>query len=148
MVLFARALWLCRLAQGAGGRAPVRELTESLASRRWLPHHAAPDAVQLATLRASSRGARWFGLRDTCLVRSLVAGALLSDHDDVLLHVGFARGQALEGHAWVSVAGTVVGGPESAMAGDRPATELTFPVVRGGPTPSSRPAGGGSIDPP
>ena len=133
-VLFGQALWLCRLAQGAGGRTPVPEQAASLVSHRWLPRHVSAEAAQRATLRASRRGARWFGQRDTCLVRSLVTGALLSDHDNVLLHVGFAAGgadgRALEGHAWVSVAGAAVGGPQAAMDEDRPVSELAIPVRR------------------
>ena len=144
-VLFGQALWLCRLAQGAGGRIPVPEQTASLASRRWLPRRVSAEAAERATRRASRRGARWLGWRDTCLVRSLVTGALLADHEDVLLHVGFtpgaADGRALEGHAWVSMSGAVVGGPEAAMASDGPVSELAIPVRR------NRTADRSSIDP-
>lgn len=53
------------------------------------------------------------GGRATCLVRSLVAGALLADRADVVLHVGFRPAQPMssdlhEGHAWLSCAGTLV----------------------------------------
>jgi hypothetical protein len=105
-----------------------------MASRPGLPRGLGPDAAHRATVRACRRAARWLGLRDTCLVRSLVVGALLSDRDDVHVHVGFAPGPAggrvLEGHAWVTVAGQVVGGPDAAMTGQGATTELSIPVRR------------------
>jgi hypothetical protein len=93
-----------------------------------------PDDAYRAARRASSRAAQWFGSRNTCLIRALVVGALLSDHNGVLLHVGFATpaegGGALEGHAWVTVDGAVVGGRGELMSGDGPMTEISIPVRR------------------
>ncbi len=117
-----------------------------LASKPLLPAGVAPDAAHRATLRASARAARWFGARDTCLIRALVVGALLSDRDGVRLHVGFATpaegGGALEGHAWVTVDGAIVGGPEAAMAGRDATTELSISVRRRRPSALSGPIGG------
>jgi hypothetical protein len=102
----------------------------------------APDAAHRAAVRASIRAARWFGSRDTCLTRALVVAALLSDRGGVLLHVGFAApaagGGALEGHAWVTLDGAIVGGPDAAMAADGSTTEMTFPVRRRQPPGVSR----------
>ncbi len=65
-----------------------------------------------AAQRACNRWARWFGGLDTCLTRSLVAGALLAGGHEVVLHVGFRptdRGaEAVDGHAWLVVDGEVV----------------------------------------
>ena len=65
-----------------------------------------------AAQRACSRWARWFGGLDTCLTRSLVAGALLAGSHEVVLHVGFRptdRGaEAVDGHAWLVVDGEVL----------------------------------------
>jgi len=64
-----------------------------------------------ATLRAISRLGRC-GLLNTCLTRSLVAGAMLSDARDVCLHVGFKVPHnsldLIDGHAWLTRSGVVV----------------------------------------
>ncbi len=73
-----------------------------------------PRAVDstLAT-RAASRASRLLGLLgqlDSCLVRSLVLGSLISDRPGVEIHFGFRPGEAdTEGHAWVSLNGEVLG---------------------------------------
>jgi hypothetical protein len=68
-----------------------------------------PGAAVRAAQRACSRWARWFGGIDTCLTRSLVAGALLAGDHEVVLQVGFRptdRGaEAVDGHAWLEVDG-------------------------------------------
>jgi hypothetical protein len=146
LLLFAHALRLCRVARGTGSRSSLPLQSTLLASKRGLPVGVTPEAAQRAAVRASTRAARWFGSRDTCLTRALVVAALLSDRDGVLLHVGFAastsEGRALEGHAWVTSDGTVVGGPEAAMSGDGPTTDITIPVRRRRPPESSGPMGG------
>ena len=133
-MVFVHALRLCRLARGTGSRTPLPETIVALASRPGLPAGADPHAAHRATVRASTRAARWFGARDTCLTRAVVVAALLADRDEVLLHVGLAPagegGGPLEGHAWVTVAGEVVGGSEASMPGGGPTTELTLPVRR------------------
>ena len=71
-----------------------------------------PGAAVRAAQRACGRWARWFGGLDTCLTRSLVAGALLAGDHEVVLHVGFRPTEqgaaAVDGHAWVVVDGEVV----------------------------------------
>jgi hypothetical protein len=146
LLLFAHALRLCRLSTGTGSRNSLPEQSALMASKPGLPAGVTPDAAHRATLRASPRAARWLGTRDTCLVRSLVVAALLSDRDGVLLHVGFSAseedGRALEGHAWVTVDAAIVGGPEAAMGGDGPTTEMTIAVCRRRPSEPSGPIGG------
>ncbi len=83
-----------------------------LQAKRHLPRHVSPIEAELATLRASPRMARWFAVCDTCLIRSLVLGTLLSDQEGVFLHIGFRQGIAqtepVEGHAWISFQGEVL----------------------------------------
>ena len=71
-----------------------------------------PMAAVRAAQRACGRWARWFGGLDTCLTRSLVAGALLAADHEVVLHVGFRPTEqgaaAVDGHAWLVVDGEVV----------------------------------------
>ncbi len=64
--------------------------------------------VQVAAGRACSAYGRLFGGLDSCLTRSLVAGAMLSEAHDVVLHVGFRPGSddvPVDGHAWLTVDG-------------------------------------------
>jgi GT2 family glycosyltransferase len=139
LVLFFHAFRLARLAQGVRGQASLPTLTATLASLPALPRRVEPDAAHRATVRACIRGARWLGFRDTCLVRSLVTASLLSDCAAVQLHVGFASPAAgerlLEGHAWVSVDGEVVGGAATAMTVEGSITELVIPLRRDGDEP-------------
>ena len=105
-MLAARAFRLARAAQ-AVRLAPVPDVAERLARMRGWPRPSAPDAAMVAAARACSRLARWGGGLDTCLVRSLVAGALLADRARVILHIGFrpaaAAGGPADGHAWLTV---------------------------------------------
>ena len=71
-----------------------------------------PGEATRAAQRACGRWARWFGGIDTCLTRSLVAGALLAGSHEVVLHVGFRptdQGpESVDGHAWLVVDGEVL----------------------------------------
>ena len=71
-----------------------------------------PVEAMRAAQRACNRWARWFGGLDSCLTRSLVAGALLAGSHEVVLHVGFRPtdqgAEAVDGHAWLVVDGEVV----------------------------------------
>lgn len=108
LVLFLRALPLARGAQ-AVKTTPLPEVVERLGARRG--GVSVDDAVRAAQ-RACGRWARWFGGLDTCLTRSLVAGALLAGDHQVVLHVGFRPTEqgaaAVDGHAWLVVDGEVV----------------------------------------
>ena len=102
-ILFLHALRLAHRAQ-AVGRRPLPELAAALAGTPFLPRGVDAGAALAATLRAVSRGERWFGWLGTCLVRALVLSALLSDRDGVELVLGFRPPEPsakLDGHAWV-----------------------------------------------
>ena len=108
VVLFVRALPLARVAQVVKVE-PLPKVVERMGARgRGI---AVDDALR-ASQRACNRWARWFGGIDTCLTRSLVAGALLAGSHEVVLHVGFRptdRGAgAVDGHAWLMVDGEPV----------------------------------------
>ena len=105
LLLFFHAFRLARRAQ-AIHRIPLPRLVVALPRLRGLPRGVEPDAALGATLRAVSRGERWFGWRGTCLVKALVLSALLADRDGVELVIGVRKGEGetpIDGHAWVRV---------------------------------------------
>jgi hypothetical protein len=105
IVLFLHALRLSVKAQGVR-RQPLLDVVSTLVSTRSLPRGVGAGEAARAAGRACSRVKRWGRGLDSCLTRSLVAGALLSDQPRVVLHVGFrgARTETLhEGHAWVTL---------------------------------------------
>ena len=108
MVLFLHAARLFLAAQGIR-TCILEQMVARLHAKRFLPRKVSPAEAEVATLRAGARMARWFSVYDTCLVRSLVLGALLSDQQGVRLHIGFRRGidpvGPVEGHAWISLQG-------------------------------------------
>jgi len=68
-------------------------------------HPPSPETAWVAAVRASGRAQRVAGGPDTCLVRALIAGALLAARGDVRLHLGFRPGQPnspADGHAWIA----------------------------------------------
>ena len=108
IALFVRALPLARAAQ-AVKVMPLPEVIEKIGVRGT---GIAPGDAQRASQRACGRYARWFGGLDSCLTRSLVAGALLAGSHDVVLQVGFrptdVGAEAVDGHAWLVVDGEVM----------------------------------------
>ncbi len=108
VVLFVRALPLARVAQAVKVE-PLPKVVEKMGARG---RGIATDDAMRAAQRACNRWGRWFGGINTCLTRSLVAGALLAGSREVVLHVGFRptdRGaDAVDGHAWLVVDGEVV----------------------------------------
>ena len=111
IVLFVRALPIAMAAQGVREEPlpVVIDKVRRLAGRGGVDD---PIGAMLAAQRACNRWSRWFGGLDSCLTRSLVAGALLAGSHEVVLHVGFRptdRGaEAVDGHAWLVVDGEVV----------------------------------------
>ena len=105
VLLFVRALPLARMAQVVRVE-PLPKVVERMGARNY---GISMDEAIRAAQRACGRWARWFGGLDTCLTRSLVAGALLAGSHEVVLHVGFRptdRGaDAVDGHAWLVVDG-------------------------------------------
>jgi len=108
VLLFLRALPLARAAQAV----KVEPLPKVVARMGAQGRGIAVDDAMRAAQRACGRWARWFGGLDTCLTRSLVAGALLAGSHEVVLQVGFRPtdqgADAVDGHAWLVVDGEVV----------------------------------------
>lgn len=141
LVLFAHALRLARRAQ-ALGTTPLPELVASLPPLRGLPAGIGADEALRATLRAVSRGERWFGWLGTCLVKALVLSALLADRNRVEILLGVRKGTgtaSIDGHAWVRVGEreiSLLGPSEAADAGYE--TLTTLPVRVGGKASPAR----------
>ena len=111
LLLFVKALGLARRAQRVSAE-PITLVVEGMCPRAGGNRRHSVDRLALATARATTRWARWFGGLDTCLIRSLVLGSMLADHEDVVLVIGFKPGAgeaAVDGHAWVTMAGRPVG---------------------------------------
>ncbi len=131
LLLFLKALGLARRAQRISAE-PITLVVEGM----WLhgggnSRHSV-DRLALATARATARRARWFGGLDTCLIRSLVLGSLLADRQDVVLVIGFKPGaeeKAVDGHAWVTLAGNPVG-PDGILAQDEYSRLFEVPFVQ------------------
>lgn len=113
LLLFGHAVRLALVAR----QVRVCSLTEvaaRLRRARFLPHATDPQAAYRAAGRACSCLARTLGGLDTCLTRSLVAGALLGTScKRVEVHVGFRPDEAtatrVGGHAWVAADGQLLG---------------------------------------
>ena len=117
-------------------RMPVEQALKTLSGSRWLSKGVAPSLAEQVTVRAGRYLGQLPKVLDSCLVRSLVVGTILSDQPGVTLHIGFRPGQgddALhEGHAWVTFNGNPV------IAQDTPSrcdgdyvSVMTIPIVRG-----------------
>ncbi len=107
IALFLHALRLAAKVQGVRTR-PLDEVVRDLVRTRRLPRASGADEASRAAGRACARVRRWAGGLDTCLTRSLVAGALLADQAGVVLHGGFrgaVAGAPADGHAWVTLDG-------------------------------------------
>ena len=135
LALFARALALARRAQNVRS-IPITVVVEDLCTRGGGLRRFSTNRLVRAAGRASARWTSWFGGMNTCLVRSLVLGALLSDREGVALNVGFRPGDdpepRLAGHAWVTVQGIPIGG-DGDLAGNSYTRVLEIPFC-----PSSR----------
>lgn len=111
MLLFIRALPVAMAAQ-AVKEEPLPGVIEKVVRLAGRGSVEAPGEAMRAAQRACNRWARWFGGIDTCLTRSLVAGALLAPRHEVVLHVGFrptdAGAEAVDGHAWLMVDGEML----------------------------------------
>jgi len=112
---------------------PLPTLAARLARTRWLPRDVTPARAVCAASRACRLLRRLVGTRDTCLIRSLVAGALLADQDQVELCVGFRPGEEpsnpVDGHAWITMAGEPVA-PDVGLADADYSELLRLPMRR------------------
>jgi len=111
ILLYVRSLPIAMAAQAVREK-PLPEVVERVCGRAWRGEVREPVEALQAAQRACNRWARWFGGLDSCLTRSLVAGALLAESHEVVLHVGFRPSdqgaKAIDGHAWLVVDGEVV----------------------------------------
>ncbi len=92
---------------------PLETVAAELSRGCWLPGRIDIFRAWCAAARACRLLSRLIGTLDTCLTRSLVAGALLAERAGVELHIGFkAPGgdDAVidDGHAWITVDGQSV----------------------------------------
>lgn len=103
---------------------PLGLTLDSLTSLRRLPTNLEPEEAHLAASRAVVYLERWLGSRNTCLLRSMVLGTLLSDREDVSLNIGFRPTSSPDephaGHAWILVSGTVIGETDPVSHKERP----------------------------
>lgn len=105
LALFFRALLLARRAQKVQSH-PIPWVVADMAGRGGGGGRHDAERSTLAALRATNRWSRWFGGINTCLVRSLVIGAMLEGSGRIVLHIGFRPGEtemSIDGHAWVTV---------------------------------------------
>ncbi len=134
IVLFLRALRLVRLAQQVSTR-PVDQVARRMTELSWLPRNLSPRAAGVAADRAGRWWSRLTTGRNSCLIRTLVTGAMLADRPGVVLHVGFrpstGNGVLHDGHAWLTVDGRDMPEGSSATGPGEPYTEsLAIPLAR------------------
>jgi hypothetical protein len=125
---FIQALRLARLAQQVN-RRPVEQLAVKMTRLRGLSGAISPDEAILAARRACRWRSRLAGGLDSCLTRSLVAGALLAHRPGLQLHFGFrpsAEGTATihDGHAWLTLDGELLADDPPPEGGLESFTEL------------------------
>ena len=110
-MLTLEALRLARTVQGIRTH-PLPRVIDNVARKCVLRQADVPRTL-LAVSRAGSRSKRWFGWMNTCLTRSVVAGAMLAERRHVVLCVGFRPGAGqgpADGHAWLTVDGVTTDG--------------------------------------
>ncbi len=120
LAIFMKALVLARRAQRVGSR-PLPQVVAEMMRSGGGPLTISTERMNRATVRATSRWARWGGGRDTCLVRSLVLGALLFNRGRTVLTIGFRPGEHPadpDGHAWLTLDGKPVGSDSTLVAGE------------------------------
>lgn len=102
ILLHASALRLALAAQRVQKMRFDRVIPQLLAAS-----HLPTDITPSTAIRVTARTCRLVGLLgmlNSCLIRSLVLGSLVSDRPGVKIHFGFRRRSAdTEGHAWVSL---------------------------------------------
>lgn len=117
---FLLAARLARRAQEVE-RQPIPDVLADLMGCRFATSRLSPERLERAVIRAAARWAEWRSGRDTCLVRSLVLGRMLSSRADVVLNIGFRAGEPTDrprGHAWLTVDGATLHPGESEVGDD------------------------------
>lgn len=118
-MLFLRAVRLVWHARAVFSGVSLHETWARMAALRGAPSRLSVTEAYCATQRACRYAGKVGVAKNTCVLRALVLGALLSDHPEVFLHIGFRTsdqaGALATGHAWVSRCGANVSddGPSS-----------------------------------
>jgi hypothetical protein len=119
--LLLQSFGLAWSASAIGSGSRLDEVLSTLLGRRHLPLQADPACARRAAVVACKVLARLRLGMDTCLTRSLVIAALLSDRPSLCLHLGFAppaeAGGAPMGHAWVTLSSHNVSDDPSSSSG-------------------------------
>ena len=104
--LLLHALRLCWLTRRVRS-TPLTRVVQCLLRARFLPSGADLTQAERAAARACNLMARLRLGFNTCLTRCLVVGAMLSDREGLVLHVGFRpsipNGGGHAGHAWLTL---------------------------------------------
>jgi hypothetical protein len=133
--LFLQACRLGWTAQRITRGISLESVIETLLAKKQLPKDLDEDDAVVAASRAGRR-LQSLGLLNTCLIRTLVAGTLLADRDDVTLRLGFRQGEAPQetpdGHAWLTLGTRILPHPNEALApnGDPYLVMASFPIRR------------------
>jgi hypothetical protein len=135
LYLFAHALRLSWRAQKLKRGVPLAQLVEQLTASSFLPRRVDPANAWRSTVRSSRRLKTYLNGLDTCLVRSLVVGTLLSDQPKVFLHIGARisdeNRDPLQGHSWVSLDERVIpDGSDRHESGEAYREILALPLAR------------------
>ncbi len=133
--LFFQALRLAKLAQQVRHR-PVDQVARRMTALAWLPGNVSGEAAVLAAIRAAGWWSRLTAGLDSCLVRCLAVGALLSDRPGIVLHLGFRAttetGSPHDGHAWLTMEGRDLPWAVVTVEPGEPFTEVrAIPMSRG-----------------
>ena len=104
--LLPHAMRLCWLTRRVHSM-PLTRVVQCLLRARFLPSGAELPEAERAAARACNLMARLRLGCNTCLTRCLVVGAMLSDREGLVLHVGFRpdnpNGEGHAGHAWLTL---------------------------------------------
>jgi hypothetical protein len=119
--LFWRALRLGLTAQRITHGVPLEEVIETLLAKSRIP--AGVDSQEAATAAArAGRRLEFLGRLNSCLIRTLIAGTLLSDRDDLTLRIGVQkdveRRDKVGGHAWLTLGTQILPHPDEALTPD------------------------------
>ncbi len=117
----ARLAWWLRDAR----IRPIQTLAQGLLALPLLPSRIPVKVARQAAYRACRLVSRLYpAFQNTCITRSLVFATLISDREQVVIHIGFRSGndrghRTAEGHAWVTLDGNSVGesDPELTLKG-------------------------------
>lgn len=133
--LFVHAFRLGLTAQRIARGTPIEETIGVLLSRKRLPNDLRSQEAMLAAERAGRR-LEALGQLNSCLIRTLVTGALLADRDGLTLRLGVQKGEtprnSISGHSWLTLGSRVLPHPDEAVAanGEPYLVMASFPMRR------------------